>query len=444
MSGASTGSRFLRETILTTVLGVVGKGVGFVVPIFVAYVYGADATTDAFFFGYGVIFFAVGIFSNAIEASVVPFLVEARQTSGARAEGALLGSLATFGAGITAAFAAALVAVVAAALPSLTRLGEISLARRLLIEVAPIVSLTTLSSLFHGALVARGSYWLPSLSPAVRGVLVLSVAFSFRNTLGVHALALAYVAAETARAGIAAAVLVGAFRVPLRFERASATGVGRFAKAASVLAASSAVIGLAPLVDRTVASYLEPGSVALLEYARTLFFVPVAALCSGFLVVTLSRSARGFHGDDDFDLRKAGVAHLRPLLVVSGACAVVGILLRNVAVAVVYGRTLGAAESATVASTFGWLLASVPAYVTAGYAAQSYVIARATWPLLRGNGVALVVVAAADFLLVPALGVPGIGVANLLGFTVLAWVLWSGVGTLPARGAPRSADGPSG
>ena len=69
------------DTITTTGWSTVGKGMGFLVPFFVAAWFGVTAETDAFFFAYGLILFFSMTFAPVVESIIVPYIAEARSNN---------------------------------------------------------------------------------------------------------------------------------------------------------------------------------------------------------------------------------------------------------------------------------------------------------------------------------------------------------------------------
>ena len=69
-------SLLARDTIITTLWVTIGKGLGFLIPFFIAAWFGISLKTDIFFFVYGVIIYLASIFSISLESNIVPYIAE--------------------------------------------------------------------------------------------------------------------------------------------------------------------------------------------------------------------------------------------------------------------------------------------------------------------------------------------------------------------------------
>jgi putative peptidoglycan lipid II flippase len=194
------------DTITTTLISTLGKGVGFLIPFFIAAWFGVSADTDAFFFAYGLILFLSGIFAPVIESVIVPYIAEARAKN--EDVGAFVGRvLGVSGVGILVLTTVALL-VIKPVLSLITRFDSqsINLIYWLLIETAPLVILLVWTSVLAGTLNAYKKFVFPAISPAFRAIVNLSIIFIFKDTLGVHAIAWGYVIGEAVRLVILAVI----------------------------------------------------------------------------------------------------------------------------------------------------------------------------------------------------------------------------------------------
>ena len=165
---------FLRDTISTTVLSVVGKGVGFLIPFFIAAWFGISDETDAFFFAYGLLLFLTGIFAPVMESVVVPFIVEIKSRGEEEVQTFLGTTLLLATAGLTL-LGCLVIAISRPLLGFVTSFSEESLGLivQLFIEIIPLLVLLVGTSLLSGTLNAYKLFWFPAISPAFRAVVAL-------------------------------------------------------------------------------------------------------------------------------------------------------------------------------------------------------------------------------------------------------------------------------
>ncbi|HDG97046.1 MAG TPA: hypothetical protein ENG73_02565 [Desulfobacterales bacterium] len=276
------------DTLTTTFFSTVGKGVGFLVPFFIAAWFGVSSETDAFFFAYGLVLFLSGIFAPVVEGVIVPYIAETR----ARGEdvGRFVGNiLGISGIGLLALTGSVLL-VIKPVLSVITRFDSqaLDLIYWLLVETAPLVILLVWTSVLAGTLNACKKFAFPAISPAFRAIVNLSIIFIFKDALGVHAIALGYVAGEVVRLIILAGIIIRIklFKLGLYFQLDSR--LREFFRTASYQAMGMVAVGLNPIVDKTMASWLGRGSVSVLYYADRLYIIPVTFMTTGLMATLLS------------------------------------------------------------------------------------------------------------------------------------------------------------
>ena len=285
----------LWDAITTTGWSSLGKGVGFLIPFFIAAWFGVSFETDAFFFAYGMILFLSHISSLVVERLIVPYIVETR----ARSEdvGKFVGGLLSIS-GIFLLVLSVLVLLVSKPVLSIiTRfeLDTLNLAYRLLIEISPLILLLVWSGILSGALNAYKKFSIPALSPAFRAIVNLSVIFIFKDKLGVHAIAMGYVAGEIIRIAILQGIIKRLNLFKLTFSLRVTPRLRDFFQTYSYHAVGMLAVGISPLADRVMASWLGEGSVSVLHYAEWLYMIPVTFIATGLTVTILSHWSNRYH-----------------------------------------------------------------------------------------------------------------------------------------------------
>jgi len=304
----------VRDTLSTTFWSSLGKGAGFLIPVFIAAWFGATSRTDAFFFCYTAIFFISTIIGRVFESVIVPFV--ARAHSRGDNPGRLVGRLLIFvSVGATAA-TAALLALFLPFLPRFTSFPaqETALIRSLLLLISPLVPLVLGAGILAGALNARRRFVLPAVSPAVRAGLLLITALLLKSRVGIHAIAVGYVIGEGARFLV---LLFGVRRAGFRLGGAGRPPVRDFFVTAWHQSLGMGAIGVSQMIDKVMASWLGiAGCISILFYAEWLYNIPVIFLSSGLMVTILSHwSDRVYRRGGDGDL--AGSVHRALRLVVA-------------------------------------------------------------------------------------------------------------------------------
>jgi putative peptidoglycan lipid II flippase len=329
----------LGDTALTSFMATVGRGAGFAVPFFVAAWFGVTDGTDAFFYVYGIILLLAGVFAPVVQNVLVPFVAEIKAQD-EREIGDFLGRALVVSVSALTAMAVLVLLVARPVLDVVSDFSDDSLAliSRLLLETIPLLILLIVTSLLSGTLNAYRKFSLPAVSPGLRAVVALTVIAFLKDRIGVHSIALGYVVGELVRCAV---LLVYAARIGIAPSFRSLRPDGRiihFLKTASYQVAGLSVLALTPIVDKTMASWLAPGSVSVLEYATRLYEIPMTFVVGGLFVVLLSHWSIRFYERSRVHF-KAEVMRTAGL-VAAGAVALGAalIILRGSLVTLLYGR----------------------------------------------------------------------------------------------------------
>jgi putative peptidoglycan lipid II flippase len=311
----------VRDAVSTTVWSTMGKGVGFLVPFFIAAWFGVSSETDAFFFSYGIILFFAHIFSPVVETVIVPYIAEARTRD--EDVGRFVGQIIGLSGALILLLSGLVILVVKPVLGLVTHFDQKSLqmAYSLLVETAPLMLLLIWTSVLSGALNAYKKFIYAAVSPAFRAAMNLTVIFLLKDRMGVHAVALGYILGELVRLAILfiAPARLKIFTLKISLKRD--VKIREFIKTSSFQVFGMVAVGLNPVIDKIMASWMAIGTVTLLEYADRLIIIPLTLIESGFVVVFLSYMSERFYKSMDRKLLK------KDLLRAAGATGLSSFLL---------------------------------------------------------------------------------------------------------------------
>lgn len=332
----------IRDTIAVTLLSTIGKGVGFLIPFFIAAWFGVTSQTDAFFFAYGLILFLSGIFAPAVESIIVPYIAEARAKY--KDVGRFVGQvLGISGAGLLI-LAGLFLLIIRPFLSVVTRFdpSSLDLVYLLLVETTPLVILLVLTSVLAGTLNAYKKFALPALSPAFRAGINLAIIFSLKDTLGIHAIAWGYVIGEVFRLFLLLSFIHKFHLFTVSFSLKLSVELREFLRTGAYQALGMVIMGLNLVVDKIMASWLNPGSVSILQYADRLYMIPVTFLSSGFMVTFLSHWSESYYGNNKSgrreQLRNSVVRTVKYIGLISLIILIGLAVLRKPIVSLVYGH----------------------------------------------------------------------------------------------------------
>ncbi len=286
--GAFKPKSLARDMITTTSYSIIGKGIGFLVPFFIATWYGVSAQTDGFFFTYGIILFLAGIVAPVIENVIVPYIAEFSSQN--KSVNHFIGSLLVISTIILCLFFIPFAFLVKPGLAFVTRfdIANRHLVYVLLLETFPLVIFLTWTSILSGTLNAYKQFGIPAISPAIRAIVNLAIIFILKDVWGVHAIAIGYVLGELFRIIF---LLIVIYRSKLFFPVLNFNfdqKIREFIHTASYQTFGMIAAGLMSVIDKTMASWLSTGSVSILEYANRLYDIPLSFMYTGFIVILLS------------------------------------------------------------------------------------------------------------------------------------------------------------
>jgi len=189
----------VQDTVKTTIWSTAGKAVGFLIPFFIAAWFGVSEETDAFFFAYGLILFFSAIFAPVVESAIVPYIAEARTKD--EDIGKFVGNILSVSSIGLIVLAGIILLIIKPVLSVVTRFNAegLNLVYRILLMTSPLVVLLFLTSILAGTLNTYKKFIFPAVTPALRAVVVLICVFTFKERLGVYAIALGYLIGEVAR-----------------------------------------------------------------------------------------------------------------------------------------------------------------------------------------------------------------------------------------------------
>jgi len=330
----------VRDTIKTTFWSTIGRGIGFLIPFFIAAWFGVSGETDAFFFAYGLILFLSNIFAPVVEGVIVPYIAEARTNN--EDVGKFIGNILVIsGVGLFVLTILALL-VVMPVLSVATNFDAktLRLVCRILVETSPLIILLVWTSVLSGSLNTYKKFTFPAISPAFRALVNLIFIFAFKDSCGVHSIAFGYVAGEIVRLIFlwVAVKQLNLFKLRLSFQLNQK--LLEFFKTASYQVAGMAAAGFNPIVNQTMASWLGKGSVSVLCYADRLYMIPVAFMTTGLMVTILSHWSDRYNKEGIQRLKKDVAKAAKTISFITLPIALLLILFHQPIVKLAFGRKL--------------------------------------------------------------------------------------------------------
>ncbi len=328
----------VKDTITTSVLSIIGKGVGFLIPFFIARWFGISNYTDAFFFAYGVILFLSITVAPAIENTVVPLISQLINKK--EDVGSFVSRVIIFLIPILLLFTCVFIILARPILSMITKFDteSLNLIIRLMIELSPLAVLLVISSILAGSMNTYKKFATPALSPAFRAIINLLIIFLFKDSWGVYSIARGYVIGEIFRICILLWSIRKHHLFSWRFSFKFSDDLKELFIITLYPVLGMVAVGLNPIIDQTMATWLGPTKVSVLSYADRLYTIPVTFLSSGVIVTLLSHWSERYqkHGAVrlSIDVNKA----IKFILLASSILTAGLLLFSKIIVYLVYGR----------------------------------------------------------------------------------------------------------
>lgn len=417
----------VKDTISTTILSTIGKGFGFLIPFFLAAWYGISKETDVFFFVYGLIIFFANILAPTLQSVIVPFIAEKRANGQNAAVFTSQMLVASFF--ISLAFMFIFLVFIPRLVLLVTNFSllERKLLRPLLTQTSPLLLLIILNSVLTGTLNAYRYFTFPALYPGIRANIALVVIYLLKDILNINAVVYGYIAGE---------LTVFLWLLAIAFKRQlitlalklSLNEVGPFFKTAFYQSLGMSLAGLAPVIDKTMATWLTTGSVSILEYAQRLYLIPLNFFSMGFLVVLLSDlSEKYYQTEPDYFFARV-FSFVRYAFFISLITVIASLVLSWPLVSVLYGYgrfTFSQRYLVWLATTFYFL--GLTTYLVRSIFVRALITLKKTKILLASASLIIVLDIFTNLIFIKLLGVTGIALATTVTELFATIYLWYSV-----------------
>lgn len=298
-------STFKKNILTNTFFNLLGKGAGFFIPFVISWLFGVSSETDGFFYAYGLILFITNMFAIVLESIIVPFVVERRCDK--EKLGKFVTKILFWSWIIIAPVTALFIYGISITLPLFTKFNahQVQLVVSIIIETSPLSLLIASSSILAGVFNALNKFSFSAFSPIIRAAVAIGCFFYLYDEMGIHAVAVGYVVGEIARLMYFIIIVNSCktFKFSLDFKLTE--DVVFFMKCSSLQVFAMVSSGLNPIIDKTMATWFNVGSVSLIEYGDRLNAILITLISSGVLTVVLSNLS------ESLELNKIDVFNLR-------------------------------------------------------------------------------------------------------------------------------------
>ena len=217
---------------------------------------------------------------------------------------------------------------------------------------------------------------------------------------------------EVLRLAILLGVLYKLRLIRFKFSFSFDPRLREFLKTASFLVIGMVAMGLNPIVDKAMASWLEKGSVSILEYAYRLYFIPITVLATATFTVILSYWSNSFYASTSSHLK-----HVYKTFKIIGLIALITtfilLLMSSSIVRFVFGRgSLKGEQLADIQAVFIFYCIGLVPYLGWSLLARYYIVVKATNVFMIFMFINLILHILLNFLFIWLLGLKGIALST--------------------------------
>ena len=431
LADGSVNHRIFSAAVIVALGTIAVKLVAMPKEIMVAYRFGAGDVLDAFLVAFLIPSFAINVVADSFNGAFIPVFVRVREQEGAKAANRLLSSVLLVTFVVLVAVAVVLAYVGPPALSLIT--AEFSpLKKALTLELynllLPVTVIHGMVVLCAAVLNASGRFGLAALTPAATPLAIILFLIAGASRWGIHVVAwgtlagtlteLALLCVALKRKGFELTPAWHGFDAPLR-----AVMGQYFPMVAAGFATCSTLI-----VDQGMAAWLEPGSVAALNFGSKVptLLTSVGAIALGTAV--LPQFSKLVASGDFAGIRHTLRSYLLLILVVTIPVTLVCILASEPIVSLLFERgAFSATDRLLVAEVQRFYFLTFPSYIVCILGVRLLSALAKNYWLAIGSVLNFTVNVVGNYVLMRIFGVAGIALSTAIVLTVSAififWVL---------------------
>lgn len=357
----------LKSAVLLSVFTIIGKVIGFLRMMVVAYIFGATSDTDAYNLANGMVSNILYALSTAIAVSFLPIYVDKKLSQGQEETNKYTSKVITV-LSVLAIGVSVLVCVAAPALAKITapsyseeQLVEVILYLRIL-AIGIIFSLVT--SLLKSILDAEKIYGYGAFSGIIYSIVTIVFAVCFYKVWGIVSLVVAIPVAYFIQYIFLNWRVRKCVRIKPLFDIHD-EDLRILLRMSIPVLLSNTTVEINQLVDRTLASFSTEGAVSALAYSANLNDLVISVIASSVITVFFTEFA-GNSAKDDMDALKANLRKgISVLLIILLPISLISVMFGEEIVRIVYYRGAFGNEAlvlttlGTVIYAMSWIVVSI-------------------------------------------------------------------------------------
>ncbi len=403
----------IRDTFNITGWSLLGKGLGFVIPFLIARWFGVTSETDAFYFSYNVVLYFATVFAPSAESLMVPFVSE-KIIKNEKLDN-FLGEIAGIALIILFILTGMLAIIIKPLLSFVTNFSgkNLDLVYLLFLETFLLMVFLVFSAIFSGVLNGAKKFILPAVSPAIRAFVIIIFILILKDRIGVHSIALGYFMGELVRLLLLIFYLqqqrLFRFRIFFRFSQETKF----FLQTIAYQSGGMIILGLLPLINQTMVSWLGEGAVSLFAFSERLYMLPVTFVASGMMIAFLAHWSQTFCREGRKALQKRVKKTALVILFLSVIMASVMFVFHDLIVNLVYGRSkISSDDLSIIKKTFSVYLFAFIFYTMSQIFSRALIILKKTGILMLTALIMVLINIFSNMIFLKPLGVPAVALST--------------------------------
>lgn len=332
-------STLVKDSVKVTILSIFSRGVGFLVPITIAMIFGASNTTDAFNLANTIPTFLINIFVIAIGASLVPYLIN-KWVNEPEEVDVVLGNIILFLGLISAIIIILLsigIPISKSAFSTRMQINDVDLFINLSLSLLPMITLSMLVGITSAILNARKFYTFPALAPGIRAIFILISTVILGKWIGIYAVVVGYLVGEFVTFICLFYILLKVGIRPV-FKQPEFKSIFQILGSIIPLLLAMIATQFNTVIARYMAGPLGDGALSILDYAERVVLIPTTLISTGVMVVLLTHWSTMVAESKIIELKHSIERSLTTILFISLPMALLLYIFRLPLVKVIFER----------------------------------------------------------------------------------------------------------
>ncbi len=414
-------SRFGRDVFTNSIILLIAKSAGFIIPIIIARTIGINQQTDVFFFLFAFIMFFTMAVASTLEAVLVPFLVGIENKNrNIFINSLLMWSFLTL---LIITVIAFLLLIPASSIVTKFNAGQNRLLINLFWESSPLVFIIIFNSIFTAELVSKKYFNQSSFSALLRALVIIITLIYSIPKFGINALPISLLFGEISKLILLVYLASNKCEYEFKIEYKIDEHFKEFINVGGFQFLSVVIVSFNPIVDKTLATWLQGGSLTIIEYAEKIYLIPITVLSLGITMVILPRWSEKFKKGELTALKSEIKKSSSALFLVSIIFIVPIVVFSNEIVSLLFGNKINLSELQSISLNAVYYLIGVPFYLVCLILIRALVASKKTKTLVLISIFRLFFNILFDIVLIYYLGIYGITLSTTINSIILLIML---------------------